>query len=150
MSRIFQVVAWLLVLSIIVLSLVPPTHRPIVNSSQGFEHLSIFLATGLAFGLGYQRRFWLLAGALVVFSVGIELAQLWVPGRHARMSDFLLDAAASCVGIGLSFMVLANKKIKAVCSLTPAEIIGMVVPRAVALTSPQRRGEGSSRRRPPK
>ena len=68
----------------------------------------------------------------MVFSVGIELAQLWVPGRHARVSDFLLDAAASCVGIGLSFMVLANKKIKAVCSLTPAEIIGAVVPRAVA------------------
>jgi VanZ family protein len=149
LRRVFQVVAWLLVLSIIVLSLVPPTHRPVTNTSQGFEHLSIFLAMGLAFGLGYQRRFWFLTLALVMFSGGIELAQLWVPGRHARPSDFLLDATASCVGIGLSFLILASKKIRAACFLTAAEILATAKPVPVTGYGPQRRGETSPPTRSP-
>jgi VanZ family protein len=35
----------------------------------------------------------------VLFCAGIELAQLIVPGRHARLSDFFVDAIAICVGI---------------------------------------------------
>jgi hypothetical protein len=27
-------------------------------------------------------------------------------GRHARMSDFLVDAASSCLGVGLSYALL--------------------------------------------
>jgi VanZ family protein len=34
-----------------------------------------------------------------------EVAQNWVPGRHARMSDFLVDAAALCLGVGLSYLL---------------------------------------------
>ena len=29
--------------------------------------------------------------------------QLAVPGRHARVSDFLVDAAAACVGIAIAW-----------------------------------------------
>ena len=102
-QRIFQAAAWLLAVAIVVLSLVPPSYRPTSDiASQSFEHLATFLALGTAFGLGYANRFWILAGALVAFSGGIEIAQLWAPGRHARLSDFLVDAAAACIGIGLS------------------------------------------------
>jgi len=106
MQRTFQLIGWLLALTIIVLSLVPPTHRPVTGTSQGFEHLSIFLATGAAFGLGYTTRLWILAAALVAFSAAIELAQIVVPGRHARLSDFLMDAAAACAGVGLARALL--------------------------------------------
>jgi VanZ family protein len=34
-----------------------------------------------------------------------------VPGRHARLSDFLVDAAASSLGVGLSYLLM---KLKAV------------------------------------
>jgi VanZ family protein len=64
-----------------------------------FEHAGIFFLDGIAFGiayLGFQRR--LIIGA-VAFSGGIELAQLMVPGRHARVSDFVVDATAACIGI---------------------------------------------------
>jgi VanZ family protein len=104
-ERTIQVVAWLLLLSIAMLSVVPPTHRPVTGTSQSFEHVSIFLAAGTAFALGYRHRFWLLAGALVAFSLAIELVQLGVPGRHARLSDFLVDATASCIGVALGLFV---------------------------------------------
>lgn len=109
MQRTFQAAGWLLALAIIVLSLVPPSHRPTTGTSQGFEHVSIFLATGAAFGLGLPNRSMILAAALAAFSGAIEIAQLWAPGRHARMSDFLFDAAAACVGIGLAWMLLRLK-----------------------------------------
>ena len=111
MQRIFQVAAWLLVLAIVVLSLGPPASRPVTGAGHDFEHLLIFLATGLAFGLGYLRWFWSLSLALLTFAAAIEVAQMLVPGRHARLSDFLVDAAASSLGVGLSYLLM---KLKAV------------------------------------
>ena len=95
MQRIFQAAAWLLAATIVVLSLGPPSVRPATGAAHDLEHLLIFLATGIAFGLGYPSRVWLLTIALPIFAAAIEVAQNWVPGRHARMSDFLVDAAAS-------------------------------------------------------
>lgn len=108
-QRAFQIAAWLLAAAIVVVSLIPPSHRPTTGTSQGLEHVSIFLATGAAFGFGYPNRSWILAPALVAFAGAIELAQLWAPGRHARMSDFLLDAAACCIGVGAAWMLLKLK-----------------------------------------
>jgi VanZ family protein len=28
----------------------------------------------------------------------IEILQLWAPGRHARLEDFVVDALAACAG----------------------------------------------------
>jgi len=106
MQRLFQVTAWLLALAIIVLSLGPPSTRPVTGAAHNLEHLLIFLATGLAFGLGYPRRFWLLPIGLLVFTAALEIAQIWGPGRHARLSDFLVDVAALYLGVGLSYLLV--------------------------------------------
>jgi VanZ family protein len=105
-QRLFQVVGWLLVLAIVLLSFGPPSTRPVTGAGHNFEHLLIFLATGGAFGLGYPRRLWLLLAALLIFTAGIEIAQLWIPGRHARLNDFLTDVAASWLGVVLSAVLL--------------------------------------------
>jgi VanZ family protein len=106
MQRIFQAAALLLAGIIVALSLNPASVRPTTGTPHDLEHLLIFLATGMAFGLGYPHRFGLLTIALPTFAAAIEVAQTWVPGRHARMSDFLVDAAASCLGVGLSYAFL--------------------------------------------
>jgi hypothetical protein len=64
-----------------------------------FEHFLIYWATGLAFGLGSRRRLGLLAILLLIFAGCVEFAQLFVPGRHARLSDFLIDAVAMWFGL---------------------------------------------------
>ena len=106
MQKLFQVAAWLLALAIIVLSLGPPSIRPMTAAGHGLEHLLMFLATGVAFALGYPRRYWILAIALLAFAAAIEIAQIWVPGRHARLSDFVIDATVSCLGAGLSYLLV--------------------------------------------
>ena len=110
-QRFFQVTAWLLALAIVVLSLGPPSSRPVTGAGHDVEHLLIFLATGAAFGLGYARRYWLLVIALVAFAAAIELAQILVPGRHARFTDFLTDGAAACLGIGFSYLLRELERI---------------------------------------
>ena len=115
MQRIFQVTAWLLALTIVILSLSPPSIRPTTGAPHNVEHLLIFLTTGVAFGLGYSRRFLSHSMALLAFAAAIEIAQIWVPGRHARLSDFLVDATASCLGVGLSY-VLAKFKMATIRS----------------------------------
>ena len=101
--------AWLLLLTIVVLSVVPPDDRPITPVPHNVEHLSIFLPTGLAFGLGYTTRHLLQVIGLVAFSAAVELAQLGIPGRHARLSDFLVNALGVCVGVGLAVAITRGK-----------------------------------------
>jgi VanZ family protein len=94
-----RLVAWTLAAVIVILSIVPPGLRPETNIPHGLEHAGIFLLTGLAFGLAYDHSKSLLAGYMVAFSAAVELVQLFVPGRHARLSDFVVDAAAICFGL---------------------------------------------------
>jgi VanZ family protein len=102
LQKICWALAWLLALAIVVLSLVPPSYRPITEASHNIEHLAFFLTTGFAFCVAYPDRPFALATGLVIFCGAIELAQRWVPGRHARLSDFIVDAAATCIGLGVT------------------------------------------------
>lgn len=106
--QIFQaarIIAWSLAIAIVVLSVVPPGLRPETGVPHDLEHFLIFWATGLAFGLGYDRSRGLLVILLVFFSGVVEVMQLFVPGRHARLSDFIVDAVAMCLGVATALLV---------------------------------------------
>jgi VanZ family protein len=76
-----------------------------IGAPHNLEHFTIFAVTGFAFGLGYKRRHDLLAILLVMFSGAIEIAQLFVQGRHARLSDFIIDAVAACIGLVMASLL---------------------------------------------
>jgi VanZ family protein len=94
-----RLTAWGLAIAIVVLSLVPPSLRPETGAPHDVEHFLIYYGAALAFALGYEVRYTLLAALLVAFSGAVELAQLLVPGRHARLSDFVVDALSMCAGV---------------------------------------------------
>jgi hypothetical protein len=104
-SKTARIAAWALVATIVILSLVPPGLRPETGAPNILEHFTIYALTGFAFGLGFKRRHDLLAILLVIFSGSIEIAQLLVQGRHARLSDFIIDAVAACIGLVTSSLV---------------------------------------------
>ena len=62
-------------------------------------------------GLGHPPRYSTAIG-LVLFAGAIELAQLFVPGRHARLSDFVVDALAACIGLAASQVVAPKQPIR--------------------------------------
>jgi VanZ family protein len=99
MTTLLRIFAWLLAAAVAFATLGPPQFRPHSNLGQDGEHAFAFVLLGLAFGLAYtQRR--LLTSAITVAGIGgLEILQLWAPGRHARLEDFLVDALAACIGI---------------------------------------------------
>jgi VanZ family protein len=101
----FRIASWLLAIAIVVLSVVPPSLRPESDVPHDLEHFAIFVASGIAFGIGYSRRPGLVAIWLVIFAGAVELAQLAIPGRHARLSDFIVDALAACIGLAMASYV---------------------------------------------
>ena len=99
-----RVGGWSLAAAIVMLSVVPATLRPETGLPHNIEHFAIYWATGLAFALGYSLTP-LLATILVIFSGAVEVLQLFIPGRHARLSDFMVDALASVIGLTTVLLV---------------------------------------------
>ena len=105
MTRLFQACAWCCLAAIGVLSLVAPSLRPVTFLPHDFEHVAIFLAAGLAIGLGYRNRAAQQMIALTLFAAAVELAQFYAPGRHPRISDFAADALGACAGVAIALML---------------------------------------------
>jgi VanZ family protein len=104
--RAAHIMAWFLVIAITALSFVPFWLRPETGVPHNFEHFAIFLVTGVAFGFAYERRPVLVMAGLVIFCATIEVGQLFIPDRHARLADFLVDALAACVGVVIVFLTV--------------------------------------------
>ena len=111
--------AWVLFSSALVLSVVPAADRPVTGAPSWLEHLAFFLICGSTFALGYpQRVLWLCAGAISYTAI-LELLQFIAPSRHARVSDFVIDALSALLGITLATLTL-RYNITHVRSLLPS------------------------------
>jgi VanZ family protein len=105
MTIILRIFAWLLAAAVTFATLGPPRYRPHSNFGQDGEHALAFVLVGLAFGIAYTRNR-LLTTAIAVVMIGvIEILQLWMPGRHARVEDFVVDALAACAGLAAAAML---------------------------------------------
>jgi VanZ family protein len=103
MIRLLRILAWLLAAAVIIATLGPARYRPLnYNLGQDGEHALAFLLIGLAFGFAYNRNRWLTATIAVVLAGVIEILQIWAPGRHARLEDFLVDAFAALIGLAVA------------------------------------------------
>jgi VanZ family protein len=109
MQKLFQIAGWFVAFLIVILSLVPPSLRPVTDLPYNLEHALIFLAIGASFEIGYPRMIFVNAIGLTAFAGAVELAQLWSSGRHARVSDFIVDALAALIGVGIAWMALRSR-----------------------------------------
>lgn len=105
-----RVAAWILAASIVFLTLAPPALRPITGVPHDLEHFGVFAATSFAFGCAYGR-WYLVIAALMAFAGVMEVGQYFVPGRHARLQDFIVDEFATCIGFAASYVVLHSSKL---------------------------------------
>jgi VanZ family protein len=100
---ILRSLAWLLAAAVTFATLGPPRYRPHASElGHGGEHAFAFVLIGLAFALAYPRHRVPAAVACVAMVGVLEVLQLWVPGRHARLEDFVIDALATCAGFALA------------------------------------------------
>jgi VanZ family protein len=102
-----RVVAWSLLATIVFLSIIPAAARP-GTGSHNLEHIGIFLLTGFVFACAYPKR-WTVTLALATFAAGVEAVQVFVPGRHARVSDLIVDVAGICAG---AFLAIVSRTLR--------------------------------------
>ena len=98
-QKLGRLAAWFILTSIVFLTLVPPTLRPTTPIPHNYEHAAAFIADGFAFGIAYSSIELLLSVGAVIFCGAIEVSQVFIPGRHARLTDFLVDALAAIAGV---------------------------------------------------
>jgi VanZ like family len=92
-------IAWIGLTAIVILTLVPAGLRPVSALPHVYEHLAVFLLIGFAFGIGYPGQR-LVIGIAALPTIGmLELLQLFVPGRHARLSDFAVNLVGALIGL---------------------------------------------------
>ncbi|MBS0530863.1 MAG: VanZ family protein [Proteobacteria bacterium] len=105
MKTLLRIGAALLIAAVIFATLGPPRYRPHSPLGQDGEHALAFVLVGLAVGLAFPQRRLLVAAVSVVLIGLLEIAQLWAPGRHARLEDFLVDASTACVGLAVAAVI---------------------------------------------
>jgi VanZ family protein len=101
---------------IIVYSLIPQTERINTGMPGISEHLLAYSGTGLLLGLSFRsnRNPLIAAMSLSLLACLLEFLQHWSPGRHSRLSDALISAAAGALGAGVAWWLRHRAKLDAV------------------------------------
>jgi hypothetical protein len=94
-----RVLAWIGILAIIILSVVPAADRPVTGAGQWLEHFAAFAIVSGVFAIGYRWSLTWLLFLAVFFCAEVEVLQIPLPTRHARVSDFMVDAIGACFAV---------------------------------------------------
>ncbi|WP_425299317.1 VanZ family protein [Pseudaminobacter soli (ex Zhang et al. 2022)] len=98
-------IAWLLLAAILYVTISPIQARPVTHQPVSVERLVAFGLLGLAFVIGYPRR-WLLAACFVIgLAFVFEAAQLLAATRHARFDDALVKAIGAAIGVTIGVTI---------------------------------------------
>lgn len=108
MTRFLRIIAWLLLITILAVTISPIQFRPETGEPADLERFVAFFLAGALFALAYPR-YWFTVLLLTVGCAGMfELMQRLAPGRHGEIQDFLVKAAGAISGVltghGLSLL----------------------------------------------
>lgn len=73
----------------------------IICGTQGSADMVLNLALYVPLGFALRLRGWSFLGALALcagLSVGVEIAQIWIPGRFATLGDLMANTSGGAVG----------------------------------------------------
>ena len=102
------------VVVIFVGSLLPQDERMFTGLPGKLEHFVAYGLTGLLLGLTISNRNGpaLAAVSLTWIACLLEFLQQWSPGRHPRVSDAVVSAAAAMLGASLSAWLLKRAEMR--------------------------------------
>jgi VanZ family protein len=96
-------IAWAFVIGLTVASWTPGQEMVRTGFNTRLEHTTAYLIAGIAVLAAYpQKPPWLIAVLLSVYAGVLELGQMYVPGRHAELLDWLASSggvACACVTV---------------------------------------------------
>ena len=99
LQKMLKPASWVMILGLVIVTVVPANERPATGFQHDIEHFLAFALAGLTFGLAYAQSTRVNLLSAFVFTLALELSQIPLATRHARLRDFMVDAAAACLGI---------------------------------------------------
>ena len=86
-------IAWACVVGLAVASWTPGQEMVRTGFNTRLEHMAAYLIAGIAVIVAYPRRpTWSIAAILCAYAAILELGQLYIPGRHAALLDWLASS----------------------------------------------------------
>ena len=110
LQKMLKATSWVMILGLVIVTVVPADERPITGLQHDIEHFLAFALAGLTFGFAYAQSLRVNLSSAFVFALALELSQIPLATRHARLRDFMVDAAGACLGIVIAH--LCRKLIK--------------------------------------
>ena len=89
-SRLLQILAWLLLIALAIVTVGPIGLRPETSLSPQVERGLALLLIGFVFALAYRRHILLVAALLITSTALFEALQVLEPSRHGRVVDLLV------------------------------------------------------------
>jgi VanZ family protein len=100
-QKFITIAAWALLAFITYSTVSPIQARPMSPLPASIEHFAAFAALGMLFCLAYPKHRCLASALVIGSAVLLEIAQLLIPDRDARLADALQKLAAGAFGIGV-------------------------------------------------
>ncbi len=99
MQKAIQFLAIAALVAVVALTVVPAAERPVTSLGQNWEHFLCFVMVGALTAIAFELPLKLLLPASVLFALALELVQIPLPTRHARLEDFVVDAFGIVFGV---------------------------------------------------
>jgi hypothetical protein len=106
-QKILRLAAWGAVVAIGALTLVPIEWRPQTGAPGHLEQAAAYVVAATLFSLGYRRRSLIVIMALfLIYAASLEIAQHYVPSRHASVSDWIAKSFGALIGVVVGTFIL--------------------------------------------
>lgn len=97
--------AWLSILTVLLVTLVPIGLRPATGLSPNIERFCVMAAVGALFAAAYPRRFWLIVLTLSLAAAVFEPLQYIAAGRHPSLHDVEFKSLGAAMGAVVGYAV---------------------------------------------
>ena len=108
-QRALQVLAWLLLLALAVVTVGPIEFRPISPLPVQIERATALAIIGFVFALAYPRHIVLVGLILFAVTAVFEALQVLEPSRHGRVVDLAVKLVGAAIGLGLGWLVMRRR-----------------------------------------
>jgi hypothetical protein len=105
LRSIIKAAAWLSILLVFLVTIVPIEFRPSTGFSPNIERFGVMAVVGALFAAAYPKRFWLIVLGLSLAAAGFELLQILAGGRHPYIRDVGFKSLGAAIGAVLGYAV---------------------------------------------
>jgi hypothetical protein len=98
--------AWLSILIVLAVTIVPIGLRPTTGLSPNIERFCVMAAVGALFAAAYPRKFWLIVLALSLAAVIFEPLQFIAAGRHPSLRDVEFKSLGAAIGAAAGYVIV--------------------------------------------